>query len=430
MPLYVPLAWYGPVKIDEPIRYLYEHRLVQRLRWLSQLNEKILLCPSATQNRLSHSLRVYNDTRKVVKLPEIGNDLSAEIKKALLAFALVHDTPHSPLSHTLEPFFGDHDKDAEKIVDEFKQSAEFGGVDFEIFKALFLHQIPEHKIVSDKNFGTDKFDYLKFDALHTGIGNVPDVSGLKQHLAYRGGQMMAHIGGLEEVKDLQRKYLYGYLHLYCSPETLTWQRLSQKIAQYCFSTGVLRPEEIRWWTDYEFWGAVPFTHSREAQELYQAMKYAQTPVTAIDFLPPGHPYFYENNNSIVRRAISEKYFTEIPQWKSMDSILHLEMTLAGISGLEPWQIILACQDQPEKRFVPTDCTIFNDGGKTFSLFGMAPRYYESLLESAKKSMFIRIAVVEKNPGDAEKAKKEFYEIRKYLESQIDKILEEKNQNPT
>jgi len=51
----------------------------------------------------------------------------------------------------------------------------------------------------------------------------------------------------------------------------------------------------------------------------------------------------------------------------MNSVLRLEIILAGISDLEPWQIVLACQDQPEKRFVPTDCAIFNDKTKYLSV---------------------------------------------------------------
>lgn len=419
MALHIPLAWYGSVTIEKFVEFLYQNNLVQRLRFLFQLAEKIFDFPSATQNRLAHSLRVYNDTKE---LPEnIIKNFDSDTKKALAAFALAHDVPHCPLSHTLEPFFGDHDNAAIDIIEQLKYSVELDGIDFEMFKGLMLHEKPEYKIVSDKNFGTDKLDYLKYDPLHCGAGNIIDTNFLRQHLHFENGQIMAQIEAIEETKELQKKYLDAYQSLYCSAQAMTWQRLSQKITQYCFFDGVFLAKEIRWWNDFEFWGRVAFVPLYHVQEMYQITKCARIPKTAIEFLPEdqivkSNPY---------QHVLPEEFFTRIPDWKTMQATFNMETRIADLSGLESWRILLVSQDQPKKRFIPTDCKIIDNKGNISSLFELAPEHLASMQKAARKSMFIRIAVIEKDGNETEKLRKATEAIQSYLECCIGKILEAK-----
>lgn len=416
MPLNIPIAWYGIVNLGN-LEFLYRHRLVQRLRWLYQLSEKCIDYPACTQNRLTHSLRVFNDTKEAVSRTKISDELSPKIKRALPAVALVHDTPHSANSHTLEPFFGHHENINLEIAANFQLAVERAGIDFSIFRDIFTKKNPAHKIISDKNFGTDKLDYLKYDTLYSGIGSIPDFTNLKNSLAFMNGEVAANIDLIEDVKDLQRKYILAYRNLYCSPEEMTWQRVTQKIANDCLLAGEFTLEELRWKTDFEFWGQAALSPSHETQKLYEAMKNGVNPAPVVEMLADHHLRFRENAHEIESFGCGSDFFSRLQKWRTMDNASAFEKQASVMLGLESWQVVFSAQDQ-EFRFIPTDCAIYNESGETFSLFGLEPEHRASLLTAGQRSLFARISILEKSDGELARAKKAASALRDLLDEKL------------
>ena len=82
---------------------------VQRLRRIKQLGVSEFVFPSASHNRFAHSVGVFDNARRLVKLIERENKLNRvsgefdpERAKVALFAALLHDIGHGPFSHAFE----------------------------------------------------------------------------------------------------------------------------------------------------------------------------------------------------------------------------------------------------------------------------------------------------------------------------------------
>lgn len=85
----------------------------QRLRRIRQLGTSYLTFHGAEHSRFSHSLGVYEITRKIVSQFERNGfaDWPQEERLVSLCAALLHDVGHGPFSHSLEQVFGtDHER--------------------------------------------------------------------------------------------------------------------------------------------------------------------------------------------------------------------------------------------------------------------------------------------------------------------------------
>ncbi len=103
---------HGSIPFSGRERDLINHRIVQRLRSISQLGLAQLVFPGATHTRFSHALGVMHLTGRVfdqlmrgfdqdgVALPQDARQRARRI--ARLA-GLLHDLGHPPFSHTFEP---------------------------------------------------------------------------------------------------------------------------------------------------------------------------------------------------------------------------------------------------------------------------------------------------------------------------------------
>ncbi len=83
---------------------LIETSEFQRLRRIKQLGFSEFTFPGATHNRSSHSVGVYHNARKLMKVvrESEGKEYDEDRAEAVLYAALLHDVGHGPFSHAFE----------------------------------------------------------------------------------------------------------------------------------------------------------------------------------------------------------------------------------------------------------------------------------------------------------------------------------------
>jgi HD superfamily phosphohydrolase len=155
---------------------------VQRLRRIHQLGISYLTYPSATHNRLAHSLGVVHLMQEALgHLAADRPDLAIqEVRQPLLAAALVHDVGHGPFSHLFESFLGSgHEAWSCRLIrsPESRVSQILRRVDGSLPEAVAALIETDHprpprwqKNLLSSQLDVDRLDYLRRDSLFTGAG--------------------------------------------------------------------------------------------------------------------------------------------------------------------------------------------------------------------------------------------------------------------
>ncbi|HXV22959.1 MAG TPA: HD domain-containing protein [Alphaproteobacteria bacterium] len=189
-----------PLAVDACAWRLLQSPDFQRLRRIKQLGVSEFVFPSATHSRFAHSVGVFHNARRLVKLirreielGRVNGHFDQDRAKIAILAALLHDIGHGPFSHAFEnarkavraeqapagtnpaPIRGHEDLTAEMIKDP---NGEIGailadvGVDPDNVAELIASKIPQdmyHAIVSS-SFDADRLDYLMRDRYMTGTG--------------------------------------------------------------------------------------------------------------------------------------------------------------------------------------------------------------------------------------------------------------------
>ncbi len=161
---------------------------LQRLRRVKQLGVSEFVFPGATHTRFAHSIGVFNNARRLLKVLEReGQTITEERKHVILMAALLHDIGHGPFSHAFEnarQAVATARGEEGKIKKHEKWSASFitaddGGILKVLGKdvatqvaALIEAEDPVdvgHAVVSS-SFDADRLDYVLRDRYMTGAG--------------------------------------------------------------------------------------------------------------------------------------------------------------------------------------------------------------------------------------------------------------------
>lgn len=161
----------------------------QRLRRIKQLGISEFVYPSATHTRFAHSIGVYNNARKLIKIikREEGQIFDPERAETVLIAALLHDVGHGPFSHAFEN--ARHEIAKKRNSDPIQKHEKFSALIIEnangrIFPLLERHRTGiakeiaklletddpadiYHAVVSS-SFDADRLDYLVRDRYMTG----------------------------------------------------------------------------------------------------------------------------------------------------------------------------------------------------------------------------------------------------------------------
>jgi len=234
---------YGTIEFDELEGRIIDTYDFQRLRKITQMSVTNLVYPGANHTRFEHSLGTAYLTSMIAD--KLGFD--EEKKKKAKIYGLLHDIGHVAFSHEGEDILQDYIGDHEKLGKEMIQKGEIADILNENYSAkeiAEMHGSPEGMIV-EADIGSDRMDYLKRDALNTGVAyGVIDIDRLVHTLAVEEGELCVAERGLEAAESLlvARFMMFStvYLHKTVRIATAMLHRAIKKSVE----DKTIKPEEF------------------------------------------------------------------------------------------------------------------------------------------------------------------------------------------
>ncbi|MEK7608715.1 MAG: hypothetical protein AAB495_04000 [Patescibacteria group bacterium] len=392
-----------------PILPIVSTRQFQLLSGRHQLGATYVVFPSATHSRLAHSIGVYQRTRGLVQRLVDLNLIDSDTGRAVEAYAACHDLGHGPYSHLSEAFFkppGPSDMSVNSRLSvlrilEIRSAIESCGVDPEKVLALARHEDPRHQIVSCRNLGADKRDYLERDGLVT-IRSAPvGLDFLEKHIYLLDGKVLAiDEKAADHALDLQMFYLKMYKNVYLRMTSAIVERMLQKTIYYLLSRKELEPHILEGLTDSELIGRISFSENPDVQYLYERFRVRNLFKEAFALRP--EEFVYANRRStkhrttvgVPREVIERLAGHPKVNGKSMYYLDAVEREIARLIGIPETSVVILGVSGSEK-FKPQDIPVYNSSSGLYdSLQSMRPEHFESLVETARSQQALRVCVAE------------------------------------
>ncbi|MDQ1236559.1 HD superfamily phosphohydrolase [Paenibacillus sp. SORGH_AS306] len=201
----------------------------QRLRRIRQLGTSYLTFHGAEHSRFSHSLGVYEITRRIISQFERGGyeDWPREESLVALCAALLHDLGHGPFSHSIEEAFDmDHEEWTCRILlgdTEVKRVLEEAETGLAERVASVIRKDYEKPIVVNlvsSPLDADRMDYLLRDAYFTGVNyGTIDVDRILRMLRPHNGRVVVKESGMHAIEDYLMARYQMYWQVYFHPVT-------------------------------------------------------------------------------------------------------------------------------------------------------------------------------------------------------------------
>ncbi|WP_339847857.1 HD domain-containing protein [Paenibacillus sp. FSL W7-1088] len=228
------------IHVQDPIIWqLINTPEFQRLRRIRQLGTSFLTFHGAEHSRFSHSLGVYEITRKIISQFERSqySDWPKEEKTVALCAALLHDLGHGPFSHSIEEAFDmNHEDWTCRII---TGDTEVGAIlrryapDFPEKVASVIQKTYEQPIVVNlvtSPLDADRMDYLLRDAYFTGVNyGTIDLDRILRMLRPFHGRIVVKESGMHAVEDYLMSRYQMYWQIYFHPVTRSSEIILRQI---------------------------------------------------------------------------------------------------------------------------------------------------------------------------------------------------------
>lgn len=224
---------------DELIWNLINSSEFQRLRRIRQLGTTYLTFHGAEHSRFSHSLGVYEITRRIISQFERNHypDWPKEERMVALCAALLHDIGHAPFSHSIEEIFEtDHEAwtveillgetEIHRILADASPTLPQQVAD--VIKKTYNESIVVSLISSQLD--ADRMDYLLRDAYFTGTdyGNF-DLERILRVLRPHQGTIVVKESGMHAVEHYLMSRYQMYWQVYFHPVTRSSEIILRQI---------------------------------------------------------------------------------------------------------------------------------------------------------------------------------------------------------
>ncbi|WP_151737892.1 HD domain-containing protein ['Paenibacillus yunnanensis' Narsing Rao et al. 2020] len=224
---------------DSIIWRLINTKEFQRLRRIRQLGTSYFTFHGAEHSRFSHSLGVYEITRRIISQFERGSyrDWLPEESLLTLCAALLHDLGHGPFSHSIEEAFEmDHEDWTCRIImedTEINTILREVAADFPDKVASVIAKTYEHEIVVNLVSGpldADRMDYLLRDAYYTGVNyGTIDIDRILRMLRPYNGRVVVKESGMHAIEDYLMSRYQMYWQVYFHPVTRSSEIILRQI---------------------------------------------------------------------------------------------------------------------------------------------------------------------------------------------------------
>lgn len=226
---------------DQTIWDLINTKEFQRLRRIRQLGTCFLTFHGAEHSRFSHSLGVYEVTRKIISQFERNKyeDWPREERLLCLCASLLHDVGHGPFSHSIEKTFGTHHEEWScRIVlgdTEVNQILRRVSPTFPQQVAGVIAKTYNQEIVVSlvsSQLDADRMDYLLRDAYFTGVNyGTFDLERILRVMRPYQGHIVVKESGMHAVEDYLMSRYQMYWQVYFHPVTRSAEVLLHNIFQ-------------------------------------------------------------------------------------------------------------------------------------------------------------------------------------------------------
>jgi HD superfamily phosphohydrolase len=214
---------------DQPIWDLINTKEFQRLRRIRQLGTSYFTFHGSEHSRFSHSLGVYEITRRIISQFERNQykDWPREERLVSLCAALLHDVGHGPFSHSFEQAFGtDHEEWTCRIIagnTEVHQVLTRIAPDFPMRVAdVICKTYPQTMVTGliSSQMDADRMDYLLRDAYFTGVHyGTFDLERILRVMRPYQGKIVIKESGMHAVEDYLMSRYQMYWQVYFHPVT-------------------------------------------------------------------------------------------------------------------------------------------------------------------------------------------------------------------
>ena len=379
-----------PVDIAE-YQPLIDHPCFQALRERKQLGVNYLVFPGAVHTRFEHAVGSLALTERLCRVHGLDDDR----RRHLCAFALLHDIGHGPFSHQTEPMLGgDHHERGRACMEQMGTELGACGIEPEQLLAMFAGEHPDAPLVSDRNLGTDKLDYLMRDALHIGFGGVPDIERIQFYTVLDDGPIAIEEKYIEDIKRIQKFYSYLHQHGYLNKTALTAQRMLQRAVQETMATDGAPAAEIWAMTDRHLLNWLERSDAPLARHLVARLLDRNLHSSAVVLKPTGYGFVERCSDKPV--AVLEWPLPQLRRFATLvgdnQRLRELENRMAELLGLASGDALFAAMPY-FRKLLPRDVRIHSRGsGGCFGLFEKDRDHVRSLEGDYLRTFAVRLVV--------------------------------------
>jgi HD superfamily phosphohydrolase len=226
---------------EQIIWQLINTKEFQRLRRIRQMGTSFFTFHGAEHSRFSHSLGVYEITRKIISQFERNQypDWPTEERLLCLCAALLHDIGHGPFSHSIESAFDiRHEKWSCAVIigdTEVNTILKQVSLDFPDKVAAVINKTYEHEIIVSlisSQMDADRMDYLLRDAYYTGVNyGAYDLERILRVVRPYQGHIVIKESGMHTVEDYLMSRYQMYWQVYFHPVTRSSEIILKKLFQ-------------------------------------------------------------------------------------------------------------------------------------------------------------------------------------------------------
>jgi HD superfamily phosphohydrolase len=187
---------HGTISFDELEAKVIDSAPFQRLRRIRQMSVTNLVYPGANHTRFEHALGTAHLSSVIARRLGLDEDTARKVK----LYGLLHDVGHTCFSHegedVLRAHVGDHEELGKRIITK-SGIADIIGESYRPSEIAAMGSSPHGGIITS-DLGADRMDYLKRDALNTGVAyGVVDIDRIVHTLAMEGSELCIQKGGFE-----------------------------------------------------------------------------------------------------------------------------------------------------------------------------------------------------------------------------------------